>query len=90
MVTYKDRGTIAEKELPDLILEHAMHLRKISDAGHLEAAAAFASGTHGMQILLTETKQQAEKIAESDPLLTKGYYRAFDLNELVPSLIGDC
>ena len=90
LVTYRDRGTVNEKELPDLILEHAMHLRKTSDAGHLEAAASYASGTHGIQILLTETKQQAEEIAQADPLLKKGYYRGFDLQELVRALIGDC
>ena len=90
MVTYKDRGTIDEKKLPDLILEHAMHLRKISDEGHLEAAAVYASGTHGMQILLTETKAEAERIAKSDPLLKKGYYGGFELQELIRSLIGDC
>lgn len=90
MVTFQDRCPVDEEALPDLILEHAKHLRRISDDGQLEAAAVFASGTHGMQILLTETKTEAERLASADPLVVQGYYAGFDIQELVPSFIGDC
>lgn len=90
MVTYSERGEIDEERLPELLLEHALHLRRISDEGVLEAVASYAAGTHGVQIVLTDTKEEAERLAEKDPLLVEGYYRAFDIVELVKSVIGDC
>ncbi|MBF6302686.1 hypothetical protein IU459_34905 [Nocardia amamiensis] len=90
MVTYQDRGEVDEDSLPDRILDHAMHLRRLNDNGNLEAAAVTASGENGIQILLAETREEAERFASEDPLLGAGYFRGFDIVELLPSWIGDC
>ncbi len=90
MITYQDRGEVDEEALPDRILDHAMHLRRLSDNGSLEAAAVYASGGGAIQILLTESRKDAERIAGEDPLLNAGYYRGFDIVELLPSWVGDC
>jgi len=65
-------------------------LTRLSDNGSLEAAAVYASGGGAIQILLTESRKDAERIAGEDPLLTAGYYRGFDIVELLPSWVGDC
>lgn len=90
MITYRDRGDVKEEGLPDLILEHAMHLRGLSDRGLLDSAAGYASGNASMLIVLTESKAEAERLAAEDPLLRAGYYRGFDMEELIKSVIGDC
>jgi hypothetical protein len=91
MVRYVDRGgDVDEDALPDVILDHAMRLRALSDDGALESAATYASGTGALQILLVPTRAEAERIAGDDPLLRAGYYRGFEIDELLPSWIGDC
>lgn len=90
MVTYQDRGAVDDQRVPDLVLEHAQHLRRLSDEGTVDSAAVYASGAKGMVILLTETKAEAERLAAIDPLLVGGYYGGFELEELVPSFVGDC
>lgn len=90
LVTYTDRGDIDEETLPSLMHEHAQHLRSLSDEGYLEATAAYASGQSGIKIILADTKAEAERIATSDPLLSKGYYKRFDFDELLPFSFGDC
>jgi uncharacterized protein YciI len=90
MITYERRGHLEESEIPDLILEHALFLRRLSDANCLEASARYASGEKGMHIILADSKAEVEKIAESDPLFVKGYYQGFDVQELLISVVGDC
>lgn len=90
LITYRDRGEVDDDALPDRILDHALHLRRLSDNGFLESAAVYASGGAAIQILLTETRDEAERIAADDPLVTAGYYRGFDIDELLPSWVGDC
>ena len=90
MITYEGRGRVEEGELPDLILEHALFLRRLSDTNCLEASARYASGERGMHIILADSKAEAERIAESDPFFAKGYYQGFDVQELLTSLVGDC
>ena len=90
MVRYVDRGEVDENELPDVILEHALRLRGLSDAGSLESAGVYASGTGALQILLVSSRAEAERIASEDPLLSAGYFRGFEIDELLPSWIGDC
>lgn len=90
MVRFVDRGDVDENALPDVILEHALRLRSLSDGGSLESAATYASGKGALQILLVSTRAEAEKIASEDPLLRAGYFRGFEIDELLPSWIGDC
>ena len=91
MVTFRDRSmTEDDQSMPELILAHVMHLRRLSDEGRLEASASYASGQQGMQIILAESKAEVEQFVKADPLVERGYYRGFDIEEVLQSPFGDC
>jgi uncharacterized protein YciI len=75
----RDKGEIEEA----LVRAHLTHLSKLMAEGRLGPAGAFARGGRRLQILIAETREEAEQIVTSDPLLLAGCYKGFDLDEIV-------
>ena len=58
-----------------VIREHVENIRKLDDEGKLEICGVFKGypGLAGMYILKTESREEAEEICKSEPLVMGGY-----------------
>ena len=58
-----------------VIREHVENIRKLDDEGKLEICGVFKGypGMAGMYILKTESREEAEEICKSEPLVMGGY-----------------
>ncbi len=56
-------------------MEHVENIRKLDDEGKLELCGVFKGypGMAGMYILKTESREEAEEICKSEPLVVGGY-----------------
>ena len=57
------------------VMEHVENIRKLDDEGKLEICGVFKGypGMAGMYILKTESREEAEEICKSEPLVARGY-----------------
>ncbi len=80
-------ATLSEISTPDvppkaeLERAHVKHLADLTAAGHL-AACGLTGENHGFLVLLAQSRQEAESLLRSDPLIEAKYYRTFELVEL--------
>ena len=84
-VTFKDES--AEHKITrdqEIQTAHLEHLDTLRASGVLQQAGAFASGSGGMLILLAASRKEAESIVYADPLIQKGFYKSFDIVEILP------
>lgn len=58
-----------------VVTEHVENIRKLDDEGKLELCGVFKGypGMAGMYILKTESREEAEEICKSEPLVARGY-----------------
>ena len=58
-----------------VIEEHVDHIRKLDDEGILEICGVFKGypGMAGMYILKVDSREEAEKICNREPLVSGGY-----------------
>lgn len=66
--------TQSEEETQKLQKEHLNHLKKMADDGKLAIAGPFLDNSEfrGVLIFNTETQEEAEKLANSDPAVKAG------------------
>ena len=57
------------------VIEHVENIKKLDDEGKLEICGVFKGypGMAGMYILKTESREEAEEICQSEPLVVGGY-----------------
>lgn len=57
------------------IVEHVENIRKLDEEGKLEICGVFQGypGMAGMYLLKTESREEAEEICKSEPLVVGGY-----------------
>ena len=66
----------------ELEQEHLAHLSRLMVEGKLSSAGVFATGDRDLQVLIAESREQAERMVQSDPLLKAGYYQDFCCDEI--------
>lgn len=90
MVTLKQRSERFESGAKDVVREHVSYLATQRDAGNLRGAGAFRSGKGGVQFLSAQSRAEVERIIEGDPLLKAGYYKDYEIHEILPQILDDC
>lgn len=57
------------------VMEHVENIRKLDDEGKLEICGVFKGypGMAGMYILKTQSREEAEEICRTEPLVVGGY-----------------
>lgn len=57
------------------LVRHVENIRSLDDGGKLELCGAFKGypGMAGMYILKVDSREEAEEICESEPLVVEGY-----------------
>lgn len=65
-----------------VVEEHVANIRRLDDAGKLELCGVFKGypGVAGMYILKAESREEAKKLCDSEPLVVGGYatYKLID------------
>lgn len=65
-----------------VVEEHVANTRRLDDAGKLELCGVFKGypGVAGMYILKAESREEAKKLCDSEPLVVGGYatYKLID------------
>lgn len=58
-----------------IVIEHVENIKRLDDEGKLEICGVFQGypGMAGMYILKTESREEAEKICQEEPLVVGGY-----------------
>ena len=79
LVLLKNKGLL-KLEVP-LLLEHVEHLKNIHNSGNLLICGPFIDGTGAVLIIKANSKQEAEKIIQSDPFIKEKYYTEFSITE---------
>lgn len=67
----------------DLNLRHIDHLKKIALKEQLFLCGPLLGHGGAMQILLANSKEEAEKMLLEDPFLSEGFYKNYELYELL-------
>ncbi len=70
-----EKSKTYRKMTKQVVMEHVENLRKLDDEGKLELCGVFEGypGMAGMYILKTGSREEAEEICRSEPLVTGGY-----------------
>lgn len=65
-----------------VVEEHVANIKKLDDEGKLEICGVFRGypGVAGMYILKAESREEAKKLCDSEPLVVEGYatYKLID------------
>lgn len=75
----KKEGTLE----PDLLNQHVNHLRELTRLGKLSLCGPFKDNDGALQIIVAETKENAERIIEQDPFIKEKYYHSYVIYELI-------
>jgi len=70
-----EKSKTYNKMTKQAVMEHVENIRKLDDEGKLELCGVFKGypGMAGMYILKTESREEAEEICKSEPLVAGGY-----------------
>lgn len=82
-----EKSKTYNKMTKQVVTEHVENIRRLDDAGKLELCGVFKGypGMAGMYILKTESREEAEEICRTEPLVVGGYAAC----KLVDLLIAD-
>ena len=75
----KKSGTLSD----ELLQKHVDHLRQLNKSGTLLLCGPFKDNDRALQILVSESADEAVQLIESDPFIKEGYYGSYELNELL-------
>ena len=75
------RAVEGQKLTRDLHTAHARHLEDLDKRGILVLAGPFIEHNSGMIVINADSKEEAVKIAESDPFIINGY-RTYEIRTL--------
>lgn len=67
----------------DLLNQHVNHLRTLTQLGKLFLCGPFKNDDGAMQIIVSETKEESERIIEQDPFIKEKYYQSYAIHELI-------
>ncbi|GIN37251.1 YciI family protein [Heyndrickxia oleronia] len=73
----------------ELLKQHVEHLQKLSNISKLFICGPLKDNEKAMQILKCETKDEAQKLVESDPFIQKGYYASYEVHEIIEANEGN-
>jgi uncharacterized protein YciI len=73
-------GKLDEPPPPEVERAHYHHLLRLQDEGTLRSSGLFATLDRGFQILRTDTRDRADSIVKSDPLLRHNYYTRYEID----------
>lgn len=59
---------------PQLLNEHHAYLQHLNGQGTLVLAGSYAAGEHGVQVIWSNSLEEAAAIVQNDPLFKSGYY----------------
>lgn len=59
------------------------HLKNLSNTNNLFICGPYKTSDSAIQILIAESIGEARKLVESDPFIKSGYYKDYDLDELI-------
>ncbi|MCL1074220.1 YciI family protein [Shewanella dokdonensis] len=68
---------------PELLLAHVHHLQQLAAAGQLRFCGPYADNQGAMLLLLCTDRQQAEQLLQADPFIHVGYYKQYQLQEVL-------
>jgi uncharacterized protein YciI len=68
---------------------HIAYLRESSRSGSLVLAGPLKEQDRVLQVLQADSREAAEGILFQDPFVSEGYFRAYDLYELIESNEGN-
>ncbi len=70
-----EKSKTYNKMTKQAVMEHVENIRKLDDEGKLEICGVFKGypGMAGMYILNTKSREEAEEICRTEPLVTAGY-----------------
>ena len=70
-----EKSKTYNKMTKQTVVEHVENIRKLDDKGILEICGVFKGypGMAGMYILKTDSREEAEEICRSEPLVMGGY-----------------
>jgi len=75
----KRKGTLT----PDLLNQHIDHLREQTLKGNIALCGPFKDDDGALQIIEVESREVAESILKQDPFIREGYYRNYEILELI-------
>ncbi|MDF0533273.1 YciI family protein [Shewanella sp. A32] len=73
----------AESLTTELLQAHVNHLQSLSNRGVLRCCGPFANNQGAMQLLECSDRQTAEQLIKADPFIAAGYYKQFQLQEVI-------
>lgn len=68
---------------PELLLAHVHHLQQLSATGQLRFCGPYADNQGAMLLLQCTDRQQAEQLLLADPFVRTGYYKQYQLQEVL-------
>lgn len=79
MLKDKARGSLNDT----LLNQHVSHLKRMNQEGKLFICGPFKDNDGAIQILLANTKEEAEKLIQQDPFIVNKYYKQYSIYELL-------
>lgn len=68
---------------PELNIRHVDHLKQTALNGNLFLCGPLLGHGGAMQIIIANTKEEAEMMLQKDPFLAEGFYTNYELYELL-------
>lgn len=70
--------------LTDELLElHVNYLKRLHKSGNLQLCGPLSNNNGAVLILVTNSRNEAIELIESDPFIVEGYYKEFTLEEFI-------
>lgn len=66
-----------------LLIRHIEHLRELSETKRLFLCGPFKDNDGALQILIADSKENAEKMINDDPFISENYYQSYTIQELI-------
>ncbi len=79
MLKDKQNGTLTSK----LLAQHVSHLKSLTALNKLHLCGPFENDDGALQIIITDTKENAEKLVNQDPFIKEKYYKSYSIYELI-------
>ena len=67
----------------ELLNQHVEHLRTLTKAGHMFLCGPFKDNDGALQVIMANSKLEAEAFLNKDPFIREKYYQGYDLFELI-------
>lgn len=75
----KRKGKLKEK----LLRQHVNHLKELKRQDILVLCGPFSDNDKAIKIIITNSFEEADAIAKSDPFTRNSYYQDYEIHELI-------